>query len=123
MINRLYHAGTAAVVQFSCNPLRGCGESAHRFQSSGFDSDGAPYVYSKNRTQHRQCPQVYPHQSAAVLAAFVTFLQSRNGDKTPFTWDDHNAVAHTVRFTTGSVKYNETSPGKYRIEFQVSEDL
>lgn len=122
MINRFYHAATSAVVQFSCNPSRGNGEQAQRFQTSGYDSSGNTYVYSKNSVKRGLQTLVYPHQLQAVLIDLITFIQVRSGDKSSFTWYDHDAVLHTVRFSAGNLSYKQTEPGRYRIEIKISED-
>lgn len=122
MINQFYHAGSGAVVQFPHNPLRVGGDLLERRQSLAHDSDGAAYVYSKNAVKHGEYPLVYNRCSLAVLNALETFIQARNGDKVSFSWYDHNATLHTVRFTTGTLRYKQITPGSYRVEVRVSED-
>ena len=123
MTNRFYHAGTATIVQFSSNPLRGNGEQQQRHQISAHDSNGVPYIYAKNKTTNRTTTVIYSHQTSATLALLATFIQARNGDKALFTFDDHNGLAHSVHFTNGAMKYQQQPGGRYRIEIGISEDL
>lgn len=123
MINALYHIGTADTIQFPANPIRGNAETLTHRQVSGYDSDGDFYCYNRSNAYQHDHPLVYTNVPAAILDALLIFIQSRNGDKNTFTWYDHDAALHTVRFTTGAASYKETSPGKYRVEISLTEEL
>jgi hypothetical protein len=123
MNNALAHTPTGAIVQFPAAPLRSNSTAVDRFQASGFDSNGDFYCYNRSNAYRHDIPLVYTNVPTAVLDALLIFIQSRNGDKNTFSWYDHDAASHTVRFTTGAASYKETSPGKYRVEISVTEDL
>lgn len=121
MSGRFYHAATGFEIQFSTSPLRGSAEQIERVQSSGYDSAGIRYVYSRTAVKRRSLTLIYPQQSITVVNSLLGFVQAR-GDKDTFEWDDHNSVAHTCRFTTPHVRYTETGPGRWRVEIDITEE-
>ena len=122
MINLFEHTPTGDLVQFPAAPLRSGSEAVRRAQVSGYDSDGYIYVYSRNNRQWHANSLIYTNVPLAVLDTLRIFVQSRNGDKLPFTWYDHLGTSHAVRFTAGALDYKETSHGKYRVEVGVTEE-
>ena len=122
MINAFQHVPTGAIVQFPNPPLRGNPDEQKLRQSTGFDSDGNIYVYHRNAVKQRDVKLIFAQIGEIALDALLVFVQSRNGDKLPFNWYDHLAAVHVVRFTTGGVKFTETTFGRYRVEIQITEE-
>jgi hypothetical protein len=123
MKNAFQHTPTGALVQFAGNPLRESRESHRLQQASGFDSDGEYYCYNRHGSKQGEYYLIYTQTPLDQRDALDVFIQSRNGNKNPFTWYDENSVAHTVKFTTGHMLSRETTPGKWRVEVSVTENV
>ena len=117
MINALYHSGTDTTIQFPVPPLRSGDENLSLPQCSGRDSDGGFYSYSRSTALQYEQRLIYPQVSTAVRDALDSFVQSRNGDKNPFTWYDETGAVRTARFADGKLTSHETTPGRWRCEF------
>jgi hypothetical protein len=123
MKNALYHAATSATIQFPDNPIRGNGDDLGRPQVSAQDSDGIYYAYTRGKIRTVDRSLVYTNVPYLTVEALSVFLQSRNGDRVHFVFYDHDSASHTVKFKASKLDYLETTPGKYRVSFSITEEL
>ena len=123
MINALTYPAGGLTVQFPANPIRtGPDLSLQRFQTMAHDSDGTPYIYGKSGASAYTHPLTFTNVSGAVLGQLKGLIRAVSGNKTAFTWYDHDAAAHTARFN-GGLRYAQTAADKYRISFSLDEVL
>jgi hypothetical protein len=123
MKNLLRHVSTASDVQFEKSPSRGEAEPIEIPQASAYDSDGAFRCHTKATIKIRTIPLVFDGVLGANLATLIAFIRSRKGDRDLFSYYDQDSALHPVRFDSGRLAYRETSPGKFRVAFQLSEEL
>lgn len=112
---------STTTVDLSSDPLLPLSLIKLSAQTDGLDSAGARHV-AQLSVATRPVSLAFPLVTAAALAAFNTFVASTlQGSRTPFTWTDHDAAEHDVRYTGHT--WTRLRTGGYRVTLDLVETL
>jgi hypothetical protein len=111
-----------ATVEFAHRPLRRSGDrSASRPQVRERDSAASAYVYGKGLLTRRVYPLTVPVDDTE-LAALRSFVETTvDGVRHPFTWNDHDSTARTVRLESPSLRHRRIGPDRHIAELTLIE--
>lgn len=91
-------------------------------QRLGWDSDGAPYVYSKTKMAQAKHQLEWPRQPGSVLLALKSFIGFCNGNKRTFGYIDFTGKWHYVKYKSGSLSWSRVGIEMYSIRIELIEE-
>ena len=85
------------------------------------DSAANAYVYGKARNLRKLHRLAWDTRPLTVLTDLLAFLQTAEGTKHQFTWNDHLGTDHTVRFSSSALRYKQSGADTWGITIELEE--